>query len=257
MNGIDESRPLPEVTDAGRGLPGSDPAFTADWTMSLAMPLVRGLSHALSNRVGALGVLLEIVLDPEATPEERATYEAQLLKEMAQLAAINQQLGLLAPDRAAPEPLLVPDVVDKAVQLATLHRDRRGGELQVTVSGTAVPVRVCRWAMVHAIVAVIDVVSREAGTCALRVALGGSDGEVEILVSPQPDPSAAGVVSGAPGRRQVGLPVRLAPQDARESRRTAEHLAACMGGSVRDGGAEALALRLPSLAALRERRAPH
>lgn len=255
MTGIDTSRPFPDVRDAGSGLLAADPAFTAGWTTSIATPLVRGLSHALSNRVGALGVLLEIVLDPDAPPAERGTYEAQLLKEMAQLATINQQLRLLIPDRTAPEPLLVPDLVDTAVQLATLHRDRRGGELRVTVSGSAVPVRVCRWAMIHAIVALIDVVSRQAGTCALRVALGGSDQEVEILVAPEADASGSGAASGEPAPPQPAMPARTARQDAVESRRTAEQLVACIGGTVQDVEAAALALRLPSLAALREQRA--
>lgn len=256
MTGIDTSRLPPDVSDADSGLLGANSTLTAGWTTSVAMPLVRGLSHALSNRVGALGVLLEIVLDPDATPGERGTYEAQLLKEMAQLATINQQLRLLIPDRTAPEPLLVPDLVDTAVQLAALHRDRRGGELRVTVSGTAVPVRVCRWAMIHAIVALIDVVSRQAGTRALHVILGGSEREVEILVAPAPDASGSDAASGESAlRQQPTMHTRTAPQDALESRHTAEQLAACIGGTVQAAGADAFALRLPSLAALREQRA--
>lgn len=255
MTGIDTSRLPPDVSDAVSGLLGANSTLTAGWTTSIATPLVRGLSHALSNRVGALGVLLEIVLDPDATPAERGTYEAQLLKEMAQLATINQQLRLLIPDRTAPEPLLVPDLVDTAVQLATLHRDRRGGELRVTVSGTAAPVRVCRWAMIHALVALVDVVSRKAGTRALRVILGGSEREVEILVAPEPDASGSDAASGKPAlRQQPAMPARTAPQDALESRRTAEQLVACIGGTVQDVAPDALALRLPSLAALREQR---
>jgi len=222
----------------------TDTVTTAGWTTSIAMPLVRGLSHALGNRVGSLAALLEVVLDPELTADERVRYESQIRGEIAQLGSINEQLRLIPADRLTPEPMLVDGAVEAAIALASFHRDRRGGALRVTVEGTASPVRVGRWVLIHVLVAMLDVSTQRSGWSILRVSLGGTPEEVEIRIASDPD------APEAPRRR---APAPRAGAGGEQSREAAGRLAESIGGTIEDLDGGALCLRLPSLAALRVR----
>lgn len=183
--------------------------------------LVRGLAHALSNRVSALSMASDELLDEAPAVREEA--RERIATEVARLAALDRLLKLVPADRGArPQALLPAEVLADAVALHAHHLELRDVPIVEAVDPATPPVRVPRATLLRALVLLLSCGRRAAGGGGVVVRLGGDDSALRVAVAPAGDPGEA------------------------------ETLAASLDGRVEraDG---ALTLVLPSLAALRAR----
>jgi len=93
--------------------------------------LLRGLTHALSNRVMAIATLSDLAGDAGAAVTTRSV----LASEAGRLDALLQQFRLLSPPPPGPpEPLNVADVLSPLVELAARHPDVAGTPSDIRVA---------------------------------------------------------------------------------------------------------------------------
>ncbi|HKV51105.1 MAG TPA: hypothetical protein VJO52_07900 [Gemmatimonadaceae bacterium] len=98
--------------------------------------LLRGLTHALSNRVMAIATLAD--LTAEAPPSD-ATNDV-LASEARRLDALLHQFRLLSPAPPAPaEPLNIADTLPALVELAGRHPEVAGMPCDIRVAATVQP----------------------------------------------------------------------------------------------------------------------
>ncbi|HEX6814378.1 MAG TPA: hypothetical protein VF102_01795 [Gemmatimonadaceae bacterium] len=98
--------------------------------------LLRGLTHALSNRVMAITTLADLAGDASAA----ATTRSVLASEGGRLDALLQQYRLLSPAPPSPaEPLNIADVLAPLVELAGRHPDVVGTPCDVRVTAGVQP----------------------------------------------------------------------------------------------------------------------
>lgn len=98
--------------------------------------LLRGLTHALSNRVMAIATLSDLAGDAGAA----ATTRSVLASEAGRLDALLQQFRLLSPPPPGPpEPLNVADLLSPLVELAARHPDVAGTPSDIRVAGGVQP----------------------------------------------------------------------------------------------------------------------
>lgn len=98
--------------------------------------LLRGLTHALSNRVMAITTLSDLAGDATAA----ATTRSVLASEAGRLDALLQQYRLLSPAPASPaEPINIADVLAPLVELAARHPDVAGTPCDVRVTAGVQP----------------------------------------------------------------------------------------------------------------------
>jgi C4-dicarboxylate-specific signal transduction histidine kinase len=190
--------------------------------------IVRGLAHALSNRVVALGMAGESLDDPEDAV--RAEARAQVRGEAERLAEVTRLLKLLPREGLGrPQALQISEVLSDALALQAHHLELRDLAVSTAVSATVLPVRVERWALLRALVLLIGE--------ARRVARERADAAAPVVLTVDGTEDECWVVASAKGARPG---VELAA------------LAAEMGGRMADSPDE-IGLVLPSLAAVRRR----
>jgi len=98
--------------------------------------VLRGLTHALSNRVMAITTLADLAGDASAVTTTRTV----LASEAVRLDALLQQFRLLSPAAAAPaEPLNIADVLAPLVDLAGRHPDVVGTPCDVRLTAGVPP----------------------------------------------------------------------------------------------------------------------
>lgn len=183
--------------------------------------LVRGLAHALSNRVAALSLAADDLHDEAA--EVRQDARARIATEVERLAALDRLLKLVPAERAArPQALLPSEVLADALALHAHHPELRDVPIAHESTEAAPPVRVPRSTLLRLLVLLLSSARRAADGGGVSVRLNGDDAELRVTVAP----------AGEPGE--------------------ATALAASLGGRVEREEA-GLALVLPSLAALRAR----
>jgi len=193
--------------------------------------IIRGLAHTLSNRAAALGLAGESLEDEEA--EVRREASAQVQKEVEQIAEIARLLKLLPRDGVGrPQALQLSEVLADAVALHGHHLELRGITLATSVSASALPVRVDRWALLRALVLLIAGARRGAQT------EGGEGGGGEAVTI---------FVEGTEMESWVRT-----ESDGGTASEELEALAGAMDGRV-DRSAQGVRLVLPSLLALRQR----
>lgn len=166
------------------------PAVAAAWLETMD-GLVRGLNHALSNRVNTLNTLLAVLQDAKVLDEE---LETALMAEEGRFEAVLGYFRLLPIDiMAEPEPLVLADPVKDAMALFGHHLDLR--MLPCTTHGvdTAPPVRSRRTALTHALLAALITVGRPAvatgGRVAVEVSVEGEEVEVRAVAAGAPPES--------------------------------------------------------------------
>ena len=179
--GMISGTPRPQPDDA----PHSD-----DWS-TISEELLQGLVHALNNRVAALSAFVELAKlgDDEGDPVKA------LPAEIAQLHRVNTLFGMLPERKAEPEALELSVVLDDALRLHEHHPRLRGVPVAAAFEGMAAVVRAPRWALVRALVMLVDSARRSAesvqsrGAVTLRVR--GDDRTVSVrapaAVEPSPD----------------------------------------------------------------------
>ena len=193
-----------------------------DWP-TISEDLLKGLVHALNNRVASLSASVELA----RLGDEEEDLLAVLPEEIAQLHGVNALFALLPQRKAEAESLELRAVLDDAIRLHEHHPKFRGGQVVLTFEGAPAVVRAPRWALVRAMVMLVHAAKGDArsdrgrGDAAIRV--GGSDETISVHVS----------THDAPPADLVALAVR------------------CGGGAVRRD--DELVLTLPSLRELRRR----
>jgi hypothetical protein len=207
-------RAMPEL-DASREVPGA-----VEW-LALSDDLLAGLVHALNNRVTALSVCAELA----SFGDKQMLSDGVLVAEVARLQRASALMGLL-PARGVVEALEIGPVLDDAIAMHAHHPRMRAIECTVDARGSVEPVRVPRWALLRAMLFLVDAAKRAAqasehGIVTLHVAAG--DGVVQVR----------------------------APAHDKSSVYAAEMAAACGGSLQSEHGA--LVLSLPSLSEVRRR----
>ncbi len=191
------------------------------WAL-IADELLAGLVHALNNRVTALSVSVEL----SALGDSEAFTGGLLSAEVGRLQRLSVLLGLLPMRQHDAEALDLEPVVDDAIALHAHHSRARRARCVVTQRGTMQPVRVPRWALLRALVLLVQAATTDAeerGGEQVAVVLQGDDDAMRVRVQARGD---AGPYA-------------------------AEVAARCGGVVARDG--DELVLTLPSLLALRRR----
>lgn len=153
--------------------------------------VLRGLVHALSNRVGtvvAAGGLLEA---------GSAEVAGRVLGgEAERLEALLAQFRLITSDpfgdEAAPEPLILGEVVGDAITLHAYAAEARGAAVTSAGVDAAPPVLVSRAGLLHALLVLLAGVGDEAVVLRADV---GPGGEVHVRIDP-PSGGEAPVAAG-------------------------------------------------------------
>jgi hypothetical protein len=199
---------------------GVDSDSEGDWA-SLFEDLLRGLVHAMNNRLTALSAFAELAgMDGE-------DLELNVLRqEITRMHGACSHVGMLV-SRGPAESLEIRPVLDMALEVHSHHpRMRNTIPCAVDQSGAVLPVRVPRWALLRALLLLIDQAKREGqaerlGTVGIRVT--GDESTVRVHFA------AKGAASHEAAR-----------------------LARLCGGTIEVVGSEQV-LQLPSLAETRRR----
>jgi hypothetical protein len=117
--------------------------------------LLRGLVHAMNNRLTAMSAFAELAaMDDE-------DLELDLLqKEISRMHTASSLVGLLV-SRAGPEALEVRPVLDLALEVHAHHPRMRTIACEIEEPSDTMPVRVPRWALLRVLLLLIDVAKRE------------------------------------------------------------------------------------------------
>jgi hypothetical protein len=217
----------------GRGTP--DGVVDAEW-LALSDALVRGVGHAMNNRIAALSAVVQVL----ATSGQGGPLLEALSSESQRLLRTVDLMRLL-PRRweAEAEPVLLDDVIRSGMELLPLHADlpelayvwEAEAELPPVLSEPSLLVHTACLMMARAAEAAV-----RGG--ASRILIRGTSRPETVIVSVGPD-------GGWPDADDA-LP-RAEPGDS-----ALDRLARRIGGALRADGA-ALLLELPTLAEARRR----
>lgn len=117
------------------GLPGETLPLDTAWC-TVRDALLRGLTHALSNRVMAITTLAELTVESPAS----STTSDVLSSEARRLDALLHQYRLLSPaPPAPPEPLNIADSLPSLVDLAGRHPEVAGMPCDIRVAANVQP----------------------------------------------------------------------------------------------------------------------
>ncbi|MCU0633258.1 MAG: hypothetical protein MUE41_00180 [Gemmatimonadaceae bacterium] len=244
----------PDVTTAARSGAASGPDITpaagdaialAAWQAELD-ELLRGVAHALSNRVATISAAAYMASGGEALDP---TMTAALSAESDRLETLLGELRLLpAPLDARAEPVLLDDLARSAIALHRHHLPLRDVPVAVHADATATPAHASGGVLLHAMLLVLTTLRTAA--VARRTRLESTPRAVQLTVRGSATHAVlAGRVDG-----EAGAP---APEAAVRAAAGADHLVQPLGGRVGfDAAAGTLELVLPSLAAVRAARAP-
>ena len=213
------------MTDA----PAQDVEGVHEW-LALVDEALKGLHHALNNRIGSLSAIVELHHLGEL-PADGAGFE-NLAVDLTRLEDCNRMVRLLPRDKVAgEEPLILDDVVTDVFAIHRYLHDIR--DLQVTIVPTRYvePVRVERWALVHVLALLLNDAKRLAKTTRSIVRAVTESDELWVRV-----------------QFRIGSPPVVEVPESRG--RYAQLLAATFGGVVnRSPGL--VELRMPTLKARR------
>ena len=168
------------MTDAG----AEERPPLAAW-VDLADSLMRGLVHALNNRVTALSALAELA----ALGDDDLLAQRVLPSELARLQQVNALFCLLLTEEMSPEAMELAPVLDDALALHAHHSRLRAVSCEVVRQGTILPVRAPRWALLRLLLLLLEYGKQHAeerpdgrpGTAELRIE--GTEDCIELTVS--------------------------------------------------------------------------
>jgi hypothetical protein len=190
------------MSEAGAG---ERPALAA-W-VELADALMRGLVHALNNRVTALSALAELA----ALGDDELTAQRVLPSELARLQQVNVMFRLLLTDEMSSEAMELAPVLDDALALHAHHSRLRTVRCEVIRRGTILPVRAPRWALLRLLLLLLEYAKLHAddeaggrpGTAELRI--DGAEDSIELTVSARGEscPYAQAMAELCGGRLEV------------------------------------------------------
>ena len=222
--------------------------MTSDPLDGIRDGILRGVAHALSNRVAALSGVAGLV-DFGNLPADRLS--RALGAEVSQLGQLVDMLRLLPSDvRPRGEAIELQKMLPAVVALHALHADLRDVSCIIEHDRDAHPVHLGRSVFVHTVLVLIDAAKREAlrDRGSVSVTYGGDASwvtvAVESMAGASPPASSSPAGADLEMARHVGAAVaRLDPSLTVEVHRHGQRL----GRGVR------LAVRLPTLAEVRRR----
>jgi hypothetical protein len=162
---------------------------TGDWS-KLSDELLQGLVHALNNRVAALSAFVELA----RLGDDEADSLIVLTTEISHLHRVNGLFSLIPSRGSEAEALELPLVLEDALALHEHHPRLRSERCVVIYEGTALPVRAPRWALLRALVMLVDAAKRFSidgghGASAIRVA--GDESTVSVRAETHVEPSSS------------------------------------------------------------------
>jgi len=166
----------------------ADAPVGEDWR-SISEELLKGLVHALNNRVASLSASVELARlgDEEEDPL------TVLPEEIAHLHRVNALFALLPQRKAGAESLELRDVLDDAIRLHEHHPQLRGGHVALTFEGAPAVVRAPRWALIRTMVMLVHAAKGDArserGGIDATIRVSGDDATVSVRVSSPEAPS--------------------------------------------------------------------
>lgn len=195
--------------------------------------LLRGISHALSNRIATVGAASYMIEHGDIAVQQAVE---SLRSETERMDQLLQQLRLL-PERigAAAEPITADDACNSAIRLHAHHGELRDIACNVTVDPDVYPVWAEPHALCHALLVALTTAKRNsANGAAVTITVSGDSNIVRFSAVAPEHTSDADVLNEADARAAAWL---LAPN----------------GGNARslDHGCE---LELPTLLAVRRAR---
>jgi len=147
--------------------------------------LLRGVTHALSNRVATMSAAAYMLEYDDVTGPQAA---ASLRVETDRMDALLQVLRLLpSRDDREFEPVSPGDVIAQAVALHAHHCDLRDVPVSVTLSDAVLPVWVEPHAFLQAVLLTLTGAKRAAIAVggAVRVSVDGDADDVRVMVHPE------------------------------------------------------------------------
>src|SRR5476649_919601 len=169
------------------GATEEQPALAA-W-VELSDALMRGLVHALNNRVTAVSAFLELA----ALGDEELTAQRVLPGELARLQQVNMLFRLLLTEELPAEAMELSSVLDDALTLHSHHSRLREVRCDVVREGTILPIRVPRWALLRLLLLLLECAKQQVGDAdgkpAAAVHIGGHEHEIELTVFADCEPS--------------------------------------------------------------------
>lgn len=170
----------------GESVSGEHPG-AARW-LSIHDDLLRGLTHALSNRIGTISAIAYML---ELKPAALATTVATLRAESEQLEELLHLMRVL-PRRADAvfEPVIPTDATTQALKLHAHHPEHRDMHVSIRVEGDLQPAYVDPAVLTMAVAAALGAVHRCVGTGGnATLTISSSTDVVRILVQPARDTS--------------------------------------------------------------------
>lgn len=136
------------MNTTSQGPPDVTPEALREWTRHVESVL-RGIAHALNNRAAALSAVVELSREPDDDPDAtRGILEGEMAR-VSELVRIVRALGVPRGDAEALSP---GDVVADVSGILDLHAELRERAVTIDAAGAG-PVRVHRWMLVRALVA--------------------------------------------------------------------------------------------------------
>jgi signal transduction histidine kinase len=169
---VAEGNPPGDLPTGPQG--GLEPYFMA-WAAT-GDGILRGLNHALSNRILTLRTLTEFV---GSAHERRDQVGRALGEEVERLEELLEKFRMLpAEDERKPEPIQLSELLSEVVELHQYHVDFRDLECRVIGNPDALPVLTSRSALTRALLILLTAAKRAAlsrGETTVAMRHGGGD----------------------------------------------------------------------------------
>ena len=165
---------------SAEGLESSDSDHVS-WT-ALSEALMRGLVHALNNRVAALSALSELV----ALGDDVSTTQRVLPSELARLQQVNVLFRLLLTEQLPAEAMELAPVLDDALALHAHHSRLRTVRCDVVREGNILPLRVPRSSLLRLLLLLLEHGKRHAESldaAATVLHVRGTEASIALEVS--------------------------------------------------------------------------
>jgi hypothetical protein len=159
------------MTTTPQDTPEVTPEALREWNHHVES-VMRGLAHALNNRAAALSAVIELSREPDDDP---AATRDILQGEMDRVAELVRVVRILATPRGDAEALAPADLVADLKNILHLHADLRDRVAEFATTDAA-PVRVHRWMLLRALVALAATVPARPGERSFTVTLA-TDGD--------------------------------------------------------------------------------
>lgn len=199
MSGVRESANLSGSNTPADVAPGHESrlAFARARWLEVQDELLRGVTHAMSNRVATVSAAAYMLEHNDVTPGQAA---ASLRDETDRMDSLLQMLRMLpAREDDGVEPLLVADVLSDALALHSHHCDLRDVAVRVSVADDVMPVLAEPHALLQALLLALTSAKRAAYANMLGVSVSVSGDAEKVFVRVHPDEGAVSVDTALSG----------------------------------------------------------